>query len=480
MKNIIEAIERKPLLTIVGLLAFHIFVACLMSWIAHTSFLSHLHGGLSTTAINQPGLWNFARDSILYHNETAPFINAINSGDWSKWWSGEFGSIIINETHMHVKWLALLYWLTGEENPLLFEIINSVTWVTSVVLIFLTARLLFPQNKVIAYLSTAFLFFPSFLLSSTQLLRDPLYTLGFCFTILGWVAIFHKDYQWKGVFSIIIGFYLVTGLRPYTGPIMTTSFISCTIIFILRKNIALYPAATMLLGILFVFYQPDIRKKTHPTSLDQSKEITVPLATHNTVANLQDFVQDILDTPKEKVRSNNRVSAESLISLINDHLVSPLNYYRKALLSVSYNSKSTIDTGVQFINIKELISYLPRAVQIGFLSPFPHHWISPGTETGLIGRVLAGLETLIIYAIFIGFVSAFFIGMEIFKPLAPVLIFSGLMIVLLGLVVPIAGTIFRMRQGLFIPIFILGVYGLQILSIKIKSAIKKKENHITR
>ncbi|MBT6250218.1 MAG: hypothetical protein HOI48_13755 [Nitrospina sp.] len=57
---------------------------------------------------------------------------------------------------------------------------------------------------------------------------------------------------------------------------------------------------------------------------------------------------------------------------------------------------------------------------------------------------------------------------KIFKLLAPVLIFSVIMILLLGLVVPNVGAIYRMRQGLFIPFFMYGIYGLALLSVKIK------------
>jgi len=46
-------------------------------------------------------------------------------------------------------------------------------------------------------------------------------------------------------------------------------------------------------------------------------------------------------------------------------------------------------------------------------------------------------------------------------------------IVLLGFVVPNVGAIYRMRQGLLIPFFMMGVYGLSLLLPQIKSAMSK-------
>jgi hypothetical protein len=496
MDNIFETIERRPFLAIVGLLAFHIVLACLMFWIAHSSFLANLHDHpvvLWDRQIVNPGLWNFAIDSIIYHEETALFINAINSGDWGLWWSADFSKGA--ETSIHVRWIALLYWLTGEKNPLIFEIVNSVTWVSSVFLIFCATRILFQKKKKIAYLSTLPLFFPSALLSSTQLLKDPFYVLGICFIIFGWVTIFHKDSQWKGALSIIIGFYLATAMRSYVDLILATSFLPCIIIFVFRKNIGLYPAALVLLSISLSLYPSDSQKTPSSFPQDQSKKAVVPLkkdtkAQQNTIS---DFVHRtwsvavrgyvtqhlVAISTGDEAYKKEKTSIESLVDFINKYFVYPLNQVRENFMTISSTSSSIIDSDVKFTNIRELISYLPRAFQVGLLSPFPHQWISPGTETGWIGRAIAGLETLVVYAVLIGFISAFFIEIKIFRPLAPILIFSGIMIVLLGLTIPIAGTIYRMRQGLFIPIFILGVYGLQILSIKIKSAIRKKGNHIT-
>ena len=125
------------------------------------------------------------------------------------------------------------------------------------------------------------------------------------------------------------------------------------------------------------------------------------------------------------------------------------------------------------MNIRELIAYLPRALQIGFLSPFPNLWVSRGTETGNLGRMMAGLETLVVYVVLIGFVAVLFMEIQILKSIAPILVFSGIIIILLGYAVPNVGAIYRMRQGFIIPFFMLGVFGLNLIFIKLKSKMSK-------
>jgi len=128
LKKLVDFIEQKPTLVILGLLLFHIMAAFLMTWVASSSYLTALHYG--------QGIWKFSGDSLIYHREALTLIEILNVGDWASWWSSFPG-------HFHVKWVGLLYWLYGEGAPFLFELVNSVTWVTSVVLVYLAARTLF-------------------------------------------------------------------------------------------------------------------------------------------------------------------------------------------------------------------------------------------------------------------------------------------------------------------------------------------------
>jgi hypothetical protein len=493
MKNIFSAIEKKPIPVVIGLMLFHIALAGLMSWIAHSSFLSHLHNG--------QGFWNFATDATFYHLEASQLANFLNSGNWSDWWAGKYTDHFSNDqiARAHTPWIAFVYWVFGWKVPLLFEFINSTAWVTSVVLIYFATRIIFAQNILVAGFSVSFLFFPSILLSSTQLLKDIFYILGICFVISGWTMIFHKDYNWKGVLAIIIGFFLIASIREYVTALLWSTFFICTLIFILRKSITPLPALIMLIGISILplqkgFYNlPEIGLlENNDSSVASSKIIKkestrsfLKLAEEIWAISGENSLKEVikgLDNNKEEslqhqialkqlniINTSNYDGVEGFIRYLNNQVVIKISIMRFGFNYVNKSANSRIDTDIQFMNIRELITYLPRALQIGFLSPFPSLWFSKGSETGYIGRMLVGIETLIIYVVFIGFFSTLFIEIKVLKPLIPILIFSGIFIVLLGLVVPNVGAIYRMRQGLLIPFLMAGIYGWRLLFIKLTS-----------
>ena len=143
---------------------------------------------------------------------------------------------------------------------------------------------------------------------------------------------------------------------------------------------------------------------------------------------------------------------------------------RSGFSDSNQNSKSIIDGSKEFRNFKDVLMYIPRAIQIGFLSPFPHNWVETGKHVGLIGRIISGAEMLIWYTVLIGFFYVLMSNIVVIHPLAPIVLVSIFIVVLLGYSVPNMGAIFRMRQGYMIPIYIYGMYGIQIIYIKLIAA----------
>ena len=58
---------------------------------------------------------------------------------------------------------------------------------------------------------------------------------------------------------------------------------------------------------------------------------------------------------------------------------------------------SNIDTDVEFKSIGDILGYLPRAALIGLFAPFPQMWFEAGPQVGYAGRIVSGLETLLMY-----------------------------------------------------------------------------------
>ena len=86
--------------------------------------------------------------------------------------------------HLHVKIMSLVYWATGFSSPVVYEVtILPFVWASSILLIYNSSNILFPDSNKIPLLTCLFFFQPSFFLHSTQLLKDLYFTLGFCFLI---------------------------------------------------------------------------------------------------------------------------------------------------------------------------------------------------------------------------------------------------------------------------------------------------------
>ena len=180
--------------TFVFLLLFHIIISVTLFSVANTEYLSSFHNG--------EGLWNFSRDSFKYHNEALNLITYIEKSAWSDWW-------YLYPHHQNVKLISLTYWLTGYYSPISFEIVNSVVWATSFLLIIRVSELLFPGDYKVPLITSIFFFQPSILISSTQLLRDPIYILGFCFMCYGLTIFSKQNSRWKWVFITQIGVILM-------------------------------------------------------------------------------------------------------------------------------------------------------------------------------------------------------------------------------------------------------------------------------
>ena len=92
----------------VFLLLFHIIISVILFSIANTEYFSSLHNG--------EGLWNFARDSTLYHKEALTLVTYLENSAWVDWWH-----IPTYTKVMHIQVVSLMYWITGYHSPIVFE-----------------------------------------------------------------------------------------------------------------------------------------------------------------------------------------------------------------------------------------------------------------------------------------------------------------------------------------------------------------------
>ena len=414
------------------LLIFHLIISVSLFVLANSEYLSYLHNG--------SGVWNFAKDSNLYHKEALISLEYIQQSNWSGWWN-------VFPTHHNVKLISLSYWLTGYSSPISFSVFNSLTWSISVLLIFNTVKLLFPGKKYLPFMTVTLFFQPSLLFGSTQLLRDPIFLLGISFFCYGWALMSVDPSKWKWLLSILLGFFFSMSMRGYLYFVFFVFFALYLLwIFYVRKVTA-KPAILLLILMLCYTFLTTNKYFEKPNAIQQKESIQ----------------------QKEFEFIKKRATDKIDLSYLN-YVAYSFSNIRSGFSDSNQNSKSIIDGSKEFRNFKDVLMYIPRAIQIGFLSPFPHNWVETGKHVGLIGRIISGAEMLIWYTVLIGFFYVLMSNIVVIHPLAPIVLVSIFIVVLLGYSVPNMGAIFRMRQGYMIPIYIYGMYGIQIIYIKLIAA----------
>jgi len=491
----------------VFLLLFHIIISITLFSAANTEYFSSLHNG--------EGLWNFARDSTLYHEEALNLVTYIEKSAWFDWW-------YLYPDHQHIKLISLVYWITGYHSPIAFEIVNSVVWATSLFLIYRVSELLFPGDIKLPLIVSIFFLQPSVLASSTQLLRDPFFILGFSFMCYGFSIFAKQNSKWKWVFMIQIGIILMLLMRDYMSLILL-AFLSLFSVIVYSKNKSfITPLLALLIPLILYefitvnrFISPDTMQMERNNyqkqiqaslSIDEQPQVSVAIDEQpqetlsirekskartiaiqekiksdtiaiqekiksDTIAIQEKIKSDTIAIQKEAQARTIAISFQTQADIINqvtileilDTISRRINTMRHGFIIDTPEAGSFIDKDKRYNNFFELALHFPRAMQVGFLSPFPSDWLKKSVEVEAIGKLLASMEMTIWYILLLGFIYIMYKNPSVIKPLASVLLLSIALIILLGYIVPNVGAIYRMRQAYMIPFFLFGAHGLRLM-----------------
>jgi hypothetical protein len=150
---------------------------------------------------------------------------------------------------------------------------------------------------------------------------------------------------------------------------------------------------------------------------------------------------------------------------------------RRSFITSYPGAGSNVDTNVEFSSRGDIIRYLPRAAIVGLFSPFPNMWFVAGPQAGLLGRVVSGLETLLMYVIELLAVWGLW-RRKANLPAWLLLLAAGVGVTALGLVVVNVAALYRMRYAFWILVIIVGAQGMiQLFSrwgLKKRFAIKNQ------
>jgi hypothetical protein len=387
---------------------------------------------LAPSQIYPTGVGNFALDGLMYQRECLELSEVLRTQGlraWATW-----------PTQLHVRLYSLPFALSRADtfNILTIEPLNLAYYLGILMLVFYIGKSLFDRASGLTAAAIIGVW-PSFLLHTTQLLRDPLLILSMLLLCATVITLLGSKITWRrGLICGLIGSATLLSIRIVRLPMwrLTLAVVALAIALlilrmILNRQVMVGAIVFALLVIAAATIIPQFQ-----VSFRNNQEVKIKGATK----------------PEElEVFSTNELIAIRRRAF-EFHMDQEGNL-------VPAEDGSRIDRDIQFDHPVEIVKYLPRATVVGFLAPFPNMWLSAGKQVGSSGRVLSGLEMLMTYLL------------ECFAVIALVLtrrrlvswFLFGVMalgIVALGLVANNIGALYRLRYPFWMMIVIFGAGGL--------------------
>jgi hypothetical protein len=142
-----------------------------------------------------------------------------------------------------------------------------------------------------------------------------------------------------------------------------------------------------------------------------------------------------------------------------DRLAHRIALVRERYLVFFLDSRTNIDVDVGFYRATDLVRYLPRALQVALLAPFPTQWGQPGSLTWTTAtRRLVAVEMLGVYAALLALLAVVWRWRRR-ATLWIVLLPCVTALIPYALIIPNLGALYRFRYGFLMVLVGLGVAG---------------------
>jgi hypothetical protein len=372
----------------------------------------------------------------------------------------------------HVKLYSLSYLVFGPlvgNNILGAEPLNLGCYLAILILVFKIGKELFDQAAARAAAATVAIW-PSFLVHNAQILKDPISTVAMLTLVLVIVISLTRELSWRmGLVTGMIGgtaIALIYATRAGFWGLVTLGVILIGAVFLIIREVRersfltgnmLSMVAILLLALGAIFL--------NRASLTPQDQVVLPPETTNTAPANQNPAVIMVNQQTNQGTSVSAapVDLSSISPLKRSRPIALIQGMRDAFADRYRDSATLIDPNVQFITTMDVARYLPRAMEIGFLAPFPNSWLGTGREVGLSGRILSGAEMLAAYILE---VFALFGVWRARRRLSTWFLFGSILfgVTTLGLGLINVGALYRMRYSFFVLLIVLAMYGLtQIL-----------------
>lgn len=402
--------------------------------------------GFLPSQFDDNGFAEFAFDSYRYQVEASALADLLTKKGVAAWFAAP--------PELHVKLYSLPFALLGPRigfNILSAEPLNISYYLSAVALVFALAGEAFGRRAGLIAAATVALW-PSFLMHTTQLLRDPLLVVAFLSLTLIVVRGLTRVYSWRrGLLSGLLAALAVLTIfvvRQAIWDVVRAVVGMGTVLLVVRQVRARRVMAGNVVCTAWLIAAVVIipQGKTIFQIAPRKGEDGLP------VAAAQTFELPLWRRIAERRRG----------------FVHPLGEQTEVIPA------SNIDMDVQFGGWADMIRYLPRAAVIGFFAPFPDMWLATGDQVGSAGRRLSGLEMMLTYLIeLMALAGLWYERRQLTVWLLALTTAVG--VTALGLIVLNIGSLYRVRYPFWMLLVVLGAGGVtQLLARRDAPALARR------
>jgi len=416
-----------------------IIAICIHIAVAAGVYLAARHN-VAPNTFDHGGVGFFASDGRIYRRQIDALHQTLRQDGVMAW--------LRTPAPVHVKLYSLSY---AAFSPLFGRTILSVEplnlfyYVVTLLLVFALGREAFgPKAGFVAALMYL-LMLPTFLLHTTQLLKDPLFvavTLLLIFLSIKWIT---TEYTLpRGLLAGAIGG--VAGASLW-----------------LIKHSAWWVVLAILVLGLTLSIASQVQRRVFLTGNIAGVAIMLSIALAASYFVTPYYLPKEYWTPHRP--GDSRVMPSASAELNNEELaVQSVEGFSgpgksvalaRARFALYPNARSNVDPDVRFASTIDILRHVPRAFVVGMFAPFPNMWFSSGDQVGKAGRLLSGCETLLMYVVQLLAVTTLWHRRR-HLPSWLLVVTALIGVVALGLVVVNVGALYRQRFLFWIVFLIVG------------------------
>src|SRR2546423_1095768 len=313
---------------------------------------------LFPSQIYPTGIGRFASDGIIYQDQVVELSNTVKSQGlrvWATW-----------PTQLHVRLYSIPLAVVSSWvnfNILTIEPLNLIYYLAILVLVFKIGEVVLDyRSGLIAAAIIAV--WPSFLLHTTQLLRDPLLIVAVLVLVWSVVQSLRRELSWRRGF--VLGFASVAAIVSIRIVRLPMWYV---IVFVV--------AAAALLLLVRAVHSKHFPKGATAFAL----LIIVAVAI---TPKFQLFFHNQQESGSRAVRHEElqKLPLEQQIAMHREAFKWQLDAGGEVRPA---EDGSRIDANVSFNSGGDIIRQLPRAIIVGFFAPFPNMWLGAGKQVGYGG-----------------------------------------------------------------------------------------------